>query len=228
MQTLPGREVLLTKSHSIRSFSQLKDAIDYAYLDEDLYVLIQNAVDQTLLMQAVLQTYFGHIPEGMLSANQYGIADQVVQQILHDDPATYRSQAAVADEEELFIRSGIFKKAIPKVYNYTCCVTGMRLVATRRVQMIVACHIIPFSESHDDTISNGLSLCPDLHRAFDRYLITMDTSFRVLVSDHVQETDNDYSIRKFEGRQIVLPVNREYLPGLKNLEWYNDQFYRHQ
>lgn len=33
----------------------------------------------------------------------------------------------------------------------------------------------------DDTIGNGLSLCPNLHHAFDRGLIAIDDEYRVLV-----------------------------------------------
>ena len=58
----------------------------------------------------------------------------------------------------------------------------MKIVATRDVQMIDACHIVPFSERHDDTIRNGLSLSPNFHRAFDRFLITIDKDFRVLTT----------------------------------------------
>ncbi|RYG10365.1 MAG: HNH endonuclease, partial [Chitinophagaceae bacterium] len=37
LRTLPGREVLLTTSHSIKSFSHLKEVIAFAYLDETLF-----------------------------------------------------------------------------------------------------------------------------------------------------------------------------------------------
>ncbi|WP_201288840.1 HNH endonuclease signature motif containing protein [Polaribacter septentrionalilitoris] len=40
--------------------------------------------------------------------------------------------------------------------------------------MIDACHIVPFSISNDDTIPIGISLSPNLYRAFDRGLITIN------------------------------------------------------
>lgn len=32
--------------------------------------------------------------------------------------------------------------------------------------MVDACHVIPFAESFDDTITNGLALAPTLHRIY--------------------------------------------------------------
>ncbi|WP_379661331.1 HNH endonuclease [Pseudopedobacter beijingensis] len=44
----------------------------------------------------------------------------------------------------------------------------MRLSSTYGHHFIDACHIIPFSLTHDDRITNGIALCPNMHRAFDR------------------------------------------------------------
>jgi len=74
-------------------------------------------------------------------------------------------------KEEVFIRSGIFKREIPKLYNNTCAISQLRIDATANISMVDACHIVPFSEAYDDTLTNGIALCPNLHRAFDRGLI---------------------------------------------------------
>ncbi len=36
-------------------------------------------------------------------------------------------------EEEIFVRGGMFKKTIPKIYNFTCCVTGMNIQSSHNV-----------------------------------------------------------------------------------------------
>jgi putative restriction endonuclease len=149
--------------------------------------------------------------------------DEVAQQILEEPAVVYQAQVAVADEEELFVRSGVFKRVVPRVYNHTCCISGMRLTTTRSVQMIDACHIKPFSESHDDTIGNGISLCPNLHRAFDRFLISIDADYRVRMAEDVLE-EGDYGLRQFEGREILLPAERRFWPGRENLEWHWGRF----
>ena len=86
--------------------------------------------------------------------------------------------------------------------------------------MIDACHIIPFSESYDDTISNGLALCPNLHRAFDRGLISIDDQYQVLVSSKFIEAESSFSLKQFSGKAIAAPAEMQFLPSLKNVQWH--------
>jgi putative restriction endonuclease len=211
LKTFPGREIALTSSHSIKSFAHLKEVIDYAYFDHDLISLLTNEHTRQILKQTLLQTYF---PAIHLQPNQ--LIGKIIQQILHEPAADYKTKAEGFDEEEIFVRSGLFKKEIPKIYNYTCSISGMRIITNADVQMVDACHIVPFSESHDDTITNGISLCPNLHRAFDRGLISLDTEYRVLVKPFTEQ-ENYYSIKQFEGKQILLPNNKQYFPAQENL-----------
>ncbi len=71
--------------------------------------------------------------------------------------------------------------------------------------MVDACHIIPLGESYYDTITNGIALFPNLHRAFDRGLIAIDNNYKVVVSKTFKEEVTNYSIRIFEGQEIMLP-----------------------
>ncbi len=240
LHTHPGMEVLLTSSGSIKSFSGLKNAVAYACLDEGVYDLLLKRVNRELAIQTLLTTYLGG---QQLKRSGYDLFQVYEQQILCEPPALYgtsggchsagsaqikaalRNDASMDDEEEIFVRGGVFKKVVPRVYNYTCCISGMKIVATRDVQMIDACHIVPFSESHDDTIRNGLSLSPNFHRAFDRFLITIDRDFRVVVSPHFSEAGG-HSLRAFEGKQIYLPDEVRYRPSGENLGWHYERFLR--
>ena len=91
--------------------------------------------------------------------------------------------------------------------------------------MIDACHIVPFSESYDDTVSNGIALCPNLHRAFDRGLISINSDFTVCVSDNFIE-EGAYPVRDLEGNKIDLPPNAKHWPGKENLEWHKELIFR--
>ena len=95
----------------------------------------------------------------------------------------------------------------------------MRIDATINVSMIDACHIVPFSFSYDDTISNGIALCPNLHRAFDRGLIAINDNYRVVVSSVFKEEVTRYGIRNFEGKEIILPKQSDYRPRKENFNW---------
>ena len=220
LQTYPGTAILLTSSASIKSFAALKNAVNYAWLEDELYQLLQNTTDRNLLRQVLLDTYFN---AHSISGNSYDLLNKIELQILNEPSVEYQRVALKADEEETFIRSGVFKKVIPSIYDHTCCISGMRIISTRDVQMIDACHIVPFSESHDDTITNGISLSPNFHRAFDRHLITIDKQYRVVVSDSFAEAETHF-IKHFHGKQIILPKEVKYYPSLENLGRHNDKF----
>lgn len=215
----PGRELVLTKSNSIKSFSQLKNVVAYAFLEDELYSLLQDFKSRELLKATLLEVYFhkSALPQSK------SLIDLIADQMLCEPVSVYKARAQNFDEEEIFIRSAVFKKQIPSIYNHTCCISGMRLIASDSIQMIDACHIIPFMESHDDTISNGLSLCPNLHRAFDRGLISIDNDYKVLIKSFV-ENESIYAIQQFEGKSILLPQQKSHYPAYDNLVHHRSRF----
>lgn len=220
LQTVVGREILLTSSHSIKSLGHLKQVVDFGCLDNELYDLLTQPTSRAILKQTLLSKYF---PGSTYVSDENLLMQEVLEQMLNDTPATYKERSKTFDEEEVFVRGGIFKREIPKIYNYTCCISGLRIIADRQVQMVDACHIIPFSESGDDTVSNGISLCPNLHRAFDRGLLTITEDYKVQLQAFHEEVTT-HSIRQFEGRRILLPEEPKYYPKIENLRAHHQRF----
>lgn len=130
-------------------------------------------------------------------------------------------------QEEFFLRGSVFKQYIPKIYDQTCCITGYKISSLFNIPMVDACHIIPFSESYDDTIGNGLSLGPNIHRAFDRGLITIDEDYKIIISSNFEEDlNNPFSLKKFDNKKISLPFKELYAPKKENLLWHNEHVFR--
>ena len=215
-----GKELILTSSNSIKSFGQLKDVVDFASFDDCLFGYLNSRLSREILRDTLLEAYFS----GNRISDKNGIVVEISRQILNDSSIRYKTRAESFDDEQVFIRGGVFKKEIPRIYNYTCCISGMRIIVGDSVQMIDACHIIPFSESNDDTICNGISLCPNLHRAFDRHLITIDENYRVVLRPFNEDFTN-YSIKQFEGKEILLPKNVNHRPSQDNLNMHRSRFY---
>lgn len=119
--------------------------------------------------------------------------------------------------EEIFKRGAAFRRFVPINYKSTCAITRWHLSTATAIQLLDACHIIPFSESHDDTFSNGIALSPTIHRAFDRGLIGISDDYKVIVKPGIQENDGDYSLKKLDGRPILLPDDPRCHPGIPNL-----------
>ena len=128
-------------------------------------------------------------------------------------------------EEERFIRGSIFKREVPKIYQNHCCISGMKIESTINAQMIDACHIVPFSISNNDTVSNGISLSPNLHRAYDRGLITINEDYIVRISPIIKENETPFSLSQFAGRRIILPENKKDYPSPENLMWHKKEVF---
>ena len=228
----PGFDNLEVMGSLVKNFANLNAAVEYAEIDEDLFQLMQNQDANKILLQFLLDEYFPTTKTNYYNSIDVSrdLFDELEGKILNESPSIYQTEIKKLldekDDEEIFIRGSLFKREIPKIYNNTCCISGMKVNATINISMIDACHIVPFSESYNDTVSNGIALCPNLHRAFDRGLISIDSEYRVLVSSTFIEDENNYSIRKFEGKSILLPRNNDYFPIKENFEWHRKNVFR--
>jgi len=159
--------------------------------------------------------------------------DDIAQQILNDSAIEYKRKIKQIEEgnkedidEEIFVRNRVFQDKIPEIYNYTCSISGLRIILFNYRSMIDACHIVPFNINHDDTIGNGLALCPNLHRAFDNGLITIDEKYKIVISKQFAENkENSHSISQFENKKILLPKNTLFHPRKEALQWHNENVF---
>lgn len=224
IKTKPGKELV----SFIRSFNVLNDVVEYGYLSPDLYELLLKQENQNILKTALLDHYFPETKAAYLKAKKGGGYIQDLQKyLLNESAASYNIELLVPDEEQQFIRGGLFKKLVPQVYNHTCCISGMRLISNHGFSMVDACHITPFSIFKDDRVTNGLALCPNLHRAFDRGLISVDEQLRVLVSPSIAEdAANVYALQHLEGKRLQLPFGEIHFPAATNLAWHRENVFK--
>uniref|UniRef100_UPI003F6B9CBB HNH endonuclease n=1 Tax=Polaribacter sp. TaxID=1920175 RepID=UPI003F6B9CBB len=229
-----GKTLELTRSSSIKSFKSLNANVAFAEIDKELFQILKDEKHSSYFIELLIDLYFPNQKSNFYLNNINDIETNIQNQILKEDGENY--QLLITElksklpedeyEEEIYLRGGLFKRIIPKLYNYSCCISEMRIESLSNIQMIDACHIIPFSISKNDTITNGLSLSPNLHRAFDRGLITINKNYIVRVSPIIIENDSPFSLSQFEGKQIILPENDKYYPSPISLDWHNKEYYR--
>lgn len=230
----PNCEVWIENAGSMRSFGNLSTAVAYAEIDEKLAILLLDKGSRTTLQQVLLQAYFPDKRGSLLSGAHDSYLDGLKNE-LKEPPVSYKSKLldlkAHLDPEtyqiEVYNRGSVFRREVVKLYNETCCISGLRVAATFTITMVDACHIIPFAQSFDNSLNNGITLCPNLHRAFDRGLISVDDNYEVILSPSFKENDqSDYSFSKISGKALILPSEKAFLPSPEAFKWHRDYVFK--
>lgn len=219
-----GFEEIIKLKGMMRNITNLDLTLSFAFLESSLFDLLTQNSNCNILIQVLLDKYFPTTKHLYTSSNnKYELGLSSLEQKFLEESSTQYIQEFKnnRDDEDKFKRGAVFKRLIPKIYNYTCCISGLRIETTRNIQMIDACHIRQFSEFRDDTINNGFTLCPNLHRAFDRGLISVDSNYKVTISKAFKEdVFNPYGIKQLEGKLLILPKEKKYQPHFENFNWH--------
>ncbi len=89
-----------------------------------------------------------------------------------------------------------FKKALIEIYGVKCIISGCDIE-----EAIEAAHIIPYRNQDSHNIANGLLLRVDLHRLFDKYLLTIHPkTSKVLIAPELMNSYKDILGKTIETR----------------------------
>ena len=231
LQTMPGKTIPVTKSNSIKSFKALQETVQAAQLSVELFQALSHPLQREELKKAILQQYFPNTAQ-RLAENYPTVSDDIRNDILYDPSENYArkliqrfEQLNPAErEEEVIVRSHIFKKAVLQFYENRCAISGLKIETPNQVSMVDACHIVPFAESFDDTIPNGIALAPTLHRAFDRGLLTISTDYRVVTNPKIKDYSPANGIEQFNQKEIYLPTDKRFFPSPEKLKAHGIRF----
>jgi putative restriction endonuclease len=208
--TLDGRE------------SPTKEVTVAVRLSEEL---IRIGSDETLRRQAQLML----IKKYFLAAEQLALCEMLsfspseVEQV---GESLYRASEPEAVRRG---RDARFRQVVVSAYDFTCALTGHRLITISAGSLVDAAHIRPVAHQGPCLIGNGVALCKNAHWAFDCGLWTFDSEYRVRVfHDSFQEKllpeALGFLLRDAEGRRIHLPRRREHWPDAGFINWHNSQF----
>lgn len=162
--------------------------------------------------EAVLDSYFlstfEERFERLLSEQQTDIDDEAFGELPGADQMS-KGERKVAKVIRTF-REGQESFRQELIGAYGCCaVTG-----TREREVLEGAHIIPYRGRHSNVLRNGLLLRRDVHRLFDRHLLTIDACGTVRVSPQVSEE----MYRKLDGIELRKPRRRKDRPHPDFLE----------
>lgn len=123
----------------------------------------------------------------------------------------------VLKEVSKLSRSANFRQQVLQAYDHRCAVTRMQL------RLVEAAHILPVAAGSDsiDHVTNGISLSPTYHTAFDRGLIYLGEDFMFRVNkeqtEHLRSLDLGGGLADFERTlgKIHLPPDDRQWPDVR-------------
>lgn len=225
----PNCEIWLENAGSMRSFANLNVAIEYAEIDLNLVQLLKNNDGRKVLREVLINTYFPHSKVTNIDYKDDNYIANLKNEILEETPVEYKklieNLKKNLDKEtyqvEIFSRNVAFRREILHLYKEKCCISGLHVSAKFTITMVDACHIVPFAESFNNNPTNGVALSPNLHRAFDRGLLSIDENYRVILSKYFTENlESPYSFNQFNSSQITLPSLEKFFPSQEYFAWH--------
>ncbi|MDQ3058917.1 MAG: HNH endonuclease [Pseudomonadota bacterium] len=203
--------------------------VNFASLDPQIIASgrtgLSGASRQDQMLWATLQDNWDQLAEEAASAYaslalQHGVtADSA----LIEEEAVFEEGRTRSAQVQVRVNQARFRKSVLTSYNATCCISGLR-----HEKLVIASHIIPWSEDRKNRLNPQNRLCLSaLHdRAYDQGLITVMPDFTVRVSASVAAlTGNAFlseSLQRFNHQPIQLP--ERFGPSPDFLAWHARRF----
>lgn len=229
-----GCEIWVEIAGSMRSFGNLSSAVTYAEIDRNLSNLLLTKETRNILREAILQKYFSNHTLQSIDNEENKYLDNLKNE-LYEPLSEYKNNLqnlkSKLDPEtyqvEVYNRGTLFRREIVKIYNETCAMSELRVSGTFSISMVDACHIEQFAKTFNNHPTNGIALCPNLHRAFDRGAISINNNYEIILSKSITENiESEYSFQKLEGKRILLPMNSLLYPSLESLTWHRKNVFK--
>jgi putative restriction endonuclease len=162
---------------------------------------------------------------------QLGFANPTVRQPEDDD-------ARVAEEpteyqrpivEQLIsrpFRDVAFTKNIRAIYDFTCAMTGLKLINGGGRPEVEAAHIRPVGNDHNgpDSVRNGVALSRSIHWMFDRGLLSLTDDYEILMVKKLVP-DPLKRLLTLDGK-IFLPADPRLRPHPQFLHYHREHIFK--
>jgi putative restriction endonuclease len=140
------------------SLTALRNAVRYAYLDDELFEILTHPASRLYLTRVILQAWF---PGNKIQLDKIYAVDElgnIQNQLLKDGGAVY-TVGDLKDQDRIFVRNSAFRRVITSLYEHRCAFCKLKIVSRDNQNIVDGAHIKPFAEFRDDRFDNGLALC---------------------------------------------------------------------
>lgn len=134
-------------------------------------------------------------------------------------------------------RDARFRRQVMAAYQYRCAVTGLSVGSIpegRATRLLDAAHIRPVGANGSDSVTNGLSLTPTVHRLFDEGLVSArwaGTALELVRSprlepEMVEAPERGTVIRLETGANLVLPSDPSQWPSAEQIRFHQRNVFK--
>ncbi|MFZ0283952.1 MAG: HNH endonuclease signature motif containing protein [Terriglobales bacterium] len=193
----------------------------YRKSNEEIAIGIRPDMFVAYAMNAALLHRYGRDANIRKLLDQAVIERPIPQRDVEDLPA--ERQRVVAEVSRLS-RDARFKQRVLFAYGNRCAVTRVQL------RLVDAAHILPVgAPGSSDAVTNGLSLSPTYHRAYDAGLIYLDANYKMQLNEArlqvLQALNLALGIESFRqplGEAIFLPPDPKQRPSIEIIRKANE------
>lgn len=186
-----------------------------ARLDASFRLCLNDAAFRTLARRTLIARYF----EPGERAELYSL---VGLDVPSDDIATADATRFLGPNELQSKRDAKFSVRVLPAYNYTCALTRYRMMSEDGTTSVDAAHIHQFSRGGSSDPTNGIALSKTAHWLFDHGFWSITADLRIVVAESRFEEAGEeaFLLKKMAGRDLLRPVNDQYLPDQQCLAWH--------
>lgn len=182
---------------------------NHSKLDAEIFNEFNNNWDNLLLESELLYEYYSN---NYFSDTEDEIIN-VTEKIGEDKIVAVKQR----------VNQGFFRAMVLSNYDETCVICDLNCAP-----LLVASHIIPWSKNTAERLNphNGLCLCAIHDKAFDRGLISIDNTLRVIFSKELLKINIvpfDRYFGFFDGKNINNP--RKFSPSTCFLEYHRNTIF---
>lgn len=154
----PGFESVVSSRVKLKTLSALKEAVQYAYLDDELFDWLQNPSSRGSLVVVLITAWFSDKTQQIEESLQINAFQNFQNRLRETGGAVYQAKD-LEDEARVVVRDAAFRRVIVSIYENRCAFCGLQIISALNQKIVDGSHIKPFSQFYDDRIDNGISLC---------------------------------------------------------------------
>lgn len=186
-----------------------------AQLDVTFLVCLKSADFRTLARRTLISKYF----EPHERAELYSL---VGLEAPPEDVVAADATRFLASDTEATKRDAKFGIRVLPAYDFTCALTGYRMIAPDGTTALDAAHIHQFKKGGSNHPTNGIALSKTAHWLFDQGFWSIKNDFTVIVAEgHFDERgETPHLLKPRAGSRIQLPLNEYFWPSRESLSWH--------